>query len=80
MLESVVPEPFTATDFKEHCLKILDQVARTGKAIVVTRRGQPLVRIEPVVPVAPRSLLGTVHYASREDLIAPVNPDWESDL
>lgn len=31
--------------------EICDRVAETREAVVITRRGQPVVRIEPVAPV-----------------------------
>lgn len=34
--------------FKAQCLQILDEVNRTEEAIIVTRRGQPLVVINPI--------------------------------
>ena len=33
---------------KTRLSEICDEVARTGKSVTVTRRGQPLVRIDPV--------------------------------
>ena len=37
----------TATRFKAHCLRLLDEVADTGETLVVTKRGRPVVRVEP---------------------------------
>ena len=37
-----------AGEFKAKCLKLLDEVAATGEALVVTKRGKPVARIEPV--------------------------------
>ncbi len=69
----------TATDFKEHCLAVLDRVAKTGQGVIVTRRGVPLARIEPVSTPIPRSLLGTVHYAEQADLVGPLDEPWNAD-
>jgi prevent-host-death family protein len=35
----------SATRFKAHCLKLLDEVAETGKPIVVTKRGRPVAKV-----------------------------------
>jgi prevent-host-death family protein len=43
--------------FKAECLKLMDQVARTGKSIVITKHGRPVAQLAPV-PVAPKSLFG----------------------
>jgi len=34
-----------ATEFKAKCLSILDEVAKTGRAIVVTKRGKAVARV-----------------------------------
>ena len=36
-----------AGEFKAKCLKLLDEVAATGEALIVTKRGKPVARIEP---------------------------------
>ena len=36
----------TATQFKAHCLRLLDEVAETGEALVVTKHGRPVARVE----------------------------------
>ena len=51
--------------FKARCLKLLDEVAETGETIVVTKRGKPVVRVEPVEE--PPSLEGSVVYLVEGD-------------
>ncbi len=36
-------------EVKTRLSEICEEVARTGRSVVVTRRGKPLVRIDPVV-------------------------------
>ena len=68
----------SASRFKAQCLSLLDEVAATGSAIVVTKRGNPVARVGPVK--APPSLRGSVTYrVSDEDLIAPVDEQWRAD-
>ncbi len=65
-----------AARFKAQCLKLLDDVAETGETIVVTKRGKPVARLEPVEQ--PRSLVGSVTFlVSDEELIAPILEPWE---
>jgi len=62
--------------FKAQCLRLLDEVAETGETIVVTKRGKPVAKLEPVE--APRSLVGTVTFlVSDEELIAPILEPWD---
>jgi len=42
-----------ASTFKAHCLKVMNQVRATGEAMVITKRGVPLVKVIPVEPQEP---------------------------
>ena len=65
-----------AARFKAQCLKLLDEVAETGKTIVVTKRGKPVARVEPVEK--PRSLKGSVTFlVSDEELMEPILEPWD---
>lgn len=68
-----------AARFKAQCLKLLDEVSETGETIVVTKRGKPVARVEPVEE--PRSLKGSVVYlVSDEELIAPIDEVWNAEI
>lgn len=74
-----VERTISASRFKAQCLALLDEVAETGEAIVVTKRGKPVARLEPVQP--PPSLAGSVTFlVSDDELIAPLFPDYEPDF
>ena len=53
-----------AGEFKATCLKLMDEVAVTGKSITITKRGKPLARLVPVEKTRPGkgfgALAGTV--------------------
>lgn len=36
-----------ASDFKARCLRLLDQVSRTGEELVILKRGRPVARVVP---------------------------------
>jgi prevent-host-death family protein len=38
-----------AGQFKQGCLAILDEVARTHREVVITKRGRPVARLAPVI-------------------------------
>jgi prevent-host-death family protein len=38
----------SAGDFKAHCLKLMDQVAKSHEALIVTKRGVPVVKMVPM--------------------------------
>jgi len=66
-----------AGEFKAHCLRLLEEVARTGSSFVVTKRGRPVARVVPVAGNEPPSLAGSI--LEEGDLISPVGETWESD-
>jgi prevent-host-death family protein len=50
-----------AGKFKKVCLKMLDDVAATKTAVVITKRGRPVAKLVPYVQAAKkRSLAGSV--------------------
>jgi len=66
----------SASKFKAQCLALLDEVAATGQALVITKRGKPVARLTPLEP--PESLEGSVTFlVSDEEFIAPLYPDYE---
>ncbi len=38
----------SASDFKAHCLEIMNQVQSSRHEVVVTKRGRPVVKVTPV--------------------------------
>ncbi|HTU10851.1 MAG TPA: type II toxin-antitoxin system prevent-host-death family antitoxin [Allosphingosinicella sp.] len=49
-----------AAEFKAHCLRILDEVERTGEGITVTKRGRPVAELKPVAKKERRSIIGAM--------------------
>ena len=70
-----------ATDFKAHCLQVMDEVARTGQSVTITKRGKPVARIVPAREDAKEifgALKGSVTVVDPDDdLIDPVEVEWE---
>lgn len=64
--------------FKAECLRLLDEVAETGETIVVTKRGRPVARVEPVEE--PPSLVGSVIYLVDDDeLLFSTGEIWDTE-
>ena len=36
-----------ASEFKAKCLAVMDEVAKTGEPVIVTKNGQPVVELVP---------------------------------
>ena len=42
---TALPTTISASEFKATCLELMDQLARSGGEVVVTKRGRPVVRV-----------------------------------
>lgn len=75
-------ETIAISKFKATCLSVLERVKRTGRPVLVTRRGEPVAQVVPP-PAAERreSLLGCMVGTGEilGDIIAPASDesDWE---
>lgn len=61
------PQTVMASEFKKHCLALLDRVAETGTPIVVTKRGRPIARLVPFTAEPRRSTEGSVTLLADDD-------------
>lgn len=71
----------SAAEFKAKCLKLMDEIARTRKPIVITKRGKPVAKLVPAEP-EPRAPLfgymaGTITHMG--DVERPLDVEWEAD-
>jgi len=61
-----------ASEFKTHCLSLLDEVLESGEEILILKRGKPIARVLPYLrpELSPQAtLLGTMR--AMDDLIEP---------
>lgn len=68
--------------FKATCLAVLERVRRTGQPILVTRFGQPIVKITPpeTEKRVPRLGRGADRLVISGDIVGPIGDesDWEA--
>ena len=77
-----MPETIPISKFKATCLRLLDRVNKTGKSIIVTRKGEPIALVTPPPPPPkPDQWLGCMKDSIRitGDIISPVLDEkkWE---
>ena len=74
-------EQIGAGQFKAHCLRLMDQVQQSREEIVITKHGQPVAKLVPVVTDSKASIVGymrdTVQVTG--DIISPGEVVWEAD-
>lgn len=66
-----------ATEFKAHCLELLDRVRDTGIEITVTKHGKPVARMVPT-RVERRPFFGALPVTITGDILEPIDVDWEA--
>lgn len=70
-----------ASEFKAKCLAVMDEIARTGTSVVVTKNGVPVAEMHPIGRPRKTTAIGWHRGQIRQsdDLIAPVAvSEWEA--
>lgn len=69
----------TVSEFKTKCLQIINEVAKTGRPVVITKNGEPVVQLTPVAS-QPAKLFGAHRgkITVAGDILAPLDEDWEA--
>jgi antitoxin (DNA-binding transcriptional repressor) of toxin-antitoxin stability system len=73
-------ESMTISEFKSKCIAVLKEAQRSGKGLIVTWRGQPLARVEPITRQPEKRKLGI--FRGRMTIVgdivhADTSADWE---
>jgi prevent-host-death family protein len=70
-----------AGEFKQTCLRLLDEVGASGEPIVITKRGKPVAQLTPVKPQRSEDWLGAMRHQGeiKGDLVAPAADPGEWD-
>jgi prevent-host-death family protein len=68
-----------ASEFKAKCLALMDQVARSGKPLLVTKNGKPIAELQPHRPTVGTPFgiwKGLVQITG--DTISPIDAEWDA--
>ena len=69
-----------ASTFKQQCLALLDQVARTRIPIIITKHGQPVAQLTPLDDPPGRPTMGSVRLLAEDDgAYFSTGEVWEAD-
>jgi prevent-host-death family protein len=68
-----------ASEFKTKCLALMDEVARTGVAVVITKNGKPVAELVPHHPRKqdPRGMFKDELFIVG-DIISPIDVEWDA--
>lgn len=71
-------QEIAAGEFKARCLKLLDEVQRSGNALTVTKRGRPVAQLVPIT--TRKALFGALRGSVlvQERIVEPVGEVWHA--
>lgn len=70
-----------ASEFKAKCLALMDEVARSGVPLLITKNGKPVAELHAPASAARPSPFG-LHkgrVAITGDILAPLDVAWDAD-
>jgi len=77
----MVMKTLQASQFKAQCLALLDEVARTGEPVLVTKHGRPVAELRAHRRPRAKSLIGIDKgkLKIKGDIISPIGTElWEA--
>ena len=69
------------SEFKAHALRVMTEVSKSQEAIIITKRGKPLVQVVPYRKSEMKSEPGKLAdaFVFEKDIITPLGEElWES--
>jgi prevent-host-death family protein len=68
-----------ASEFKAKCLAVMDEVARSGEGVVITKNGKPIAELVPHRASRPKGL-GCLEDSLfiTGDIISPLEVEWDA--
>lgn len=80
--DATVNKIVSASEFKATCLKLIDEMNRTGQPVTITRRGKVVAEMTPKGEEAAkpaRTIIGSMKGSVTilGDIVGPIDPDWE---
>ena len=80
MSEERSMQTLKAAEFKAKCLALMDQVQRTGEAVLITKNGRPVAELHPATGQRAASPFGLHRGAVtiRGDILAPIDSPWNA--
>ena len=79
IVEAIAMRKIKASEFKVKCLAIIDEVERTGRAVVITKKGKPVATLVPHRASRPK-VLGLLRdrLFITGDIISPIDVEWDA--
>ena len=68
------------SQFKSHCLEILDKLQNNQETIIITKRDKPIAKVEAIMMKSNSSLFGILKNKAeiKGDILEPINEKWDA--
>jgi prevent-host-death family protein len=68
-----------ASEFKAKCLALMDEVERTGRPVIITKRGRPTAELVPYRQEKKNALgISKDQLFITGDIISPIDVEWDA--
>lgn len=73
-------QTIAAGEFKAKCLSLMDQVQKTKKPIIITKRGRPIAKLS-AMDAEEGDFFGCMKDSVKitGDIISPIDVDWDAN-
>ncbi|HLH92736.1 MAG TPA: type II toxin-antitoxin system Phd/YefM family antitoxin [Xanthobacteraceae bacterium] len=65
-----------ASEFKANCLPLMDEVARTGAPLVITKNGKAVAGLVPHRPYTRKVFKNRLFIIG--DIVSPIDVEWDA--
>jgi prevent-host-death family protein len=68
-----------AGEFKARCLKVMDQVQKTGRGVIITKRNVPVAQVVPI-KAEKQSMFGCMKgtVKIKKNIVKPIEEQWDA--
>jgi len=67
-----------ASEFKAKCLAVMDEVAKTGETVVITKNGKPVAEVVPAKKQESLFGIWKDKIEIKGDIISPIDVEWDA--
>jgi len=78
MSEQLKTKTIKASEFKAKCLALMDEVARTGERVVITKNGEPVAELVPHKKKRSPFGIWKGQVEIIGDIMSPIDVEWDA--
>lgn len=68
------------SQFKSHCLEIIEKLQTNGQSIIITKRNKPIAKVESITDSSKISLFGLLKSKAeiKGDILESIEEKWDA--